>query len=118
MRAGEHRADGMRNGVVDVENVERFGFEDLEHFGGERQRVRRMVEQRVGGDFDFVEMDVRIVGVHADRRGVADEVDVVPAGGELLAEFGGDDAGAAVGGIAGDADAHGSGSFVRVAGRR
>jgi hypothetical protein len=30
----------------------------------------------------------------------------VAAGGEFHAEFGGDDAGAAVGGVAGDADAH------------
>ena len=51
-------------------------------------------------------MNVRVVGVHADRRGVADEVNVVPARGELLAELGGDDARAAVGGIAGYADAH------------
>ena len=105
--ARQHGADGMRDGVVDVENVERFGFEDFQHFGGERERVGRVVEERVGGDLDLVEMDVRVVGVHADRRGVGDEVDVVAAGGEFLAEFGGDDAGAAVGGIAGDADAHG-----------
>ena len=49
----------------------------------------------------------RIVGVHADGRGIADEMNVVAAGGEFLAELGGDDAGAAVGGIARDADAHG-----------
>jgi hypothetical protein len=57
-----------------------------------------------------VEMDVRVVGVHADGRGVADEMDVVSARGKLLAEFGGDDAGAAVGGVAGDADFHERGS--------
>jgi hypothetical protein len=33
-------------------------------------------------------------------------MDIVAAGGELHAEFSGDDAGAAVGGVAGDADAH------------
>ena len=53
-----------------------------------------------------MEVDVRVVGVHADGRGVADEMDVVAAGGEFLAELGGDDAGAAVGGVAGDADFH------------
>src|SRR2546425_1533461 len=35
-RAGEQGADGMRNSVVDVEQVERFGFENFEHFCGER----------------------------------------------------------------------------------
>src|SRR3989442_14943790 len=65
-----------------------------------------MVEERVGGDFDFVEVDARVVGIHANRRGVADEMDVVAAGGQFHAEFGGNDSGAAVGGIASDADAH------------
>jgi len=65
-----------------------------------------VVKERVGGDFDLMEVDVRVVGVHADGRGVADEMDVVAAGGEFLAELGGDDAGAAVGGVAGDADFH------------
>jgi hypothetical protein len=65
-----------------------------------------VIEKRVAGDFDLVKMDVRVVGIHADGRGVADEVDVVAARGEFLAEFGGDDAGAAVSGVAGDADFH------------
>src|SRR6266478_522902 len=104
--AREQGADGMRNGVVNVEQVERFGFEDFQHLCGEGEGVGRMVEERVGHDFDFVEMDVRIVGVHADRRGVTDEMNVVAAGGEFHAEFGGDDARAAVSGVTGDADAH------------
>ena len=103
---GEKRADGVGNSVVDVKEVERFGFEDFDHFGGESQRIGRVVEKRVAGDFDFVEVDAGVVEIHADGRGVADEVDVVAARGELLAELGGDDAGAAVGGIAGDADFH------------
>ena len=67
-----------------------------------------MIEKGVGGDFDFVEMDVRVVGIHSNGRGVADEVNIVAASRELLAEFGGDDAGAAVGGIARYTDAHGA----------
>jgi hypothetical protein len=93
---------------MNMEQVERFGFEDFEHFGGESQGVRRVIEKGVGGDFDFMEMDVRVVRIHADRRGVADEVDIVAAGGELLAELGGDDARAAVRGITGYADTHGA----------
>src|SRR6266478_2204776 len=96
----------MGDGVMDVENVERFGLEDFEHFGGERQSVRRVIEERIGYDFDFVKEDVRVGGIHADGRGVADEVHVVAARGKLLAELGGDDAGAAIGWVAGDADAH------------
>src|SRR5713226_646177 len=104
--ACKQSAYGMGNGVVDVEEVEGFGFENFEHFCGEGEGVGRMVEERVGDDFDFVEMDARVVGVHADGRGVADEMDVVAAGGEFHAELGGDYAGAAVGGVAGYAYAH------------
>jgi len=43
-------------------------------------------------------MDARIVRIHADRRGVADEMNVMAAGGKFHAELGGDDAGAAVSG--------------------
>src|SRR5271156_5574951 len=65
-----------------------------------------MVKQGVGRNFHLVEVDVGIVRVHADRRSVADEMDVVAASGKFLAEFGGDDAGTAVGGIASYADSH------------
>ncbi len=50
--------------------------------------------------------DVGRIGIEADGVGVADEVDLVAAGGEFHAEFGGDDATAAIRGVAGDADAH------------
>jgi len=106
-RACEHGADGMRDGVVDMQQVQRFGFEDFKHFGGECQGVRWVVEERVGSHLDFVEENMGIVQVHADRWGVTDEMDIVTASGKLLAEFGGDDAGAAVSGVAGDAYAHG-----------
>jgi len=110
---GQQGADRMRNGVVDVKQVEGFGFKDFEHFGGEGQGVGWVIEKRVRGDFDFVEKNVWIAKVHANRRGVADEMDVVAARGEFLAEFGGDDTGAAVSGIAGDTNAHGYGRFRR-----
>ena len=82
----------MRDGVVHVQEIERLGLKYFQHFCGERQSVGRVVEERVGSYLHFVEMDVRVVGVHADGRGVADEVDVVAAGGQFGAEFGGDDA--------------------------
>ena len=105
-RARQHGADGMRNGVVDVQQVERCGFENFEHFSGERQRVRRMVKERIGDHLHFVETDAWIVGIHADRRSVADEMNFMATRGELHAELGGHDARAAVRGIASDTDAH------------
>ena len=92
---------------MNVEKVKRFGLEDFEHFGSERQRVGRMVEERVADDFHFMKVNALRVEAQADRRGVTDEMDLVTAGGKFHSKLGGDDAGAAVGGIAGDADAHG-----------
>jgi hypothetical protein len=50
--------------------------------------------------------DVRIVQIHADRRRIADEMNVVAAGSQFLAQFSGDHAGTAVSGVAGYANSH------------
>ena len=50
--------------------------------------------------------DVLPIGNHADRRSVADEMNIVSASGKFHTELGGHYAGAAVSGVAGDADAH------------
>ena len=89
-----------------VQQIERLRFKNFQHFGSQRQCVRRVVEQRVGRYFNLVEMNMRIVGIHANRRRVADKVHVVIARRQFRAEFGGHHAGAAVGGIASYADAH------------
>ena len=91
---------------MNVKQVERFFLKDLKHFRGERQGIRRMIEQRVGDHGCLVKMNVGIILIHANGRGIGDEVDVVSAGGKLLAKFGCHDAGAAICGIAGDADSH------------
>ena len=111
--AGEKRADGVRDGVVDVEEIERVELGDLGHARGEGEVVGRVLEERIVGDGDFVEVDVGFAAGEAEGLRVGDEVDLVAAGGEFDAELGGDDAGAAVGGIAGDADLHGNSYAVR-----
>jgi len=70
-----------------------------------------MVKERVGNHLHFVKVEALTVEAQADRRCIANEVDLVAARGELDAELRGDDAGAAVSGVASDADAHG-GRFV------
>lgn len=102
----------MGNCVVNVQYVERLGLENFEHFRGKRERIRRMVEERVGSNFDFVKVNARIGGIHADRRGVADEVDVVAASRKFLAKLGRDNAGTAVSGVASYADAHRIGAVI------
>lgn len=89
-----------------VQQIQRFGFEDFQHFGGERQRVRRMIKKWITRDLNLMKENVRIAEVHANRRSIADEMNVVAARGQFLAKLGGNDAGAAVRGIAGYADSH------------
>ena len=113
--AGEQGADAVGDGVVDVEEVEVVELGDLGHAGGEGEVVGRVLEERVVGDRDLVVADVGVAAGEAEGLRVGDEVDLVAARGELDAELGGNDAGAAVGGITGDADLHGS--LYRFAGR-
>ena len=65
-----------------------------------------MFEERVVRDGDFVVANVRLAAGETEGLRVGDEVHLVTARGELDAEFRGDDATTAVGGIAGDADLH------------
>ena len=96
----------MRNGVVHVQQIERVSIRHVHHARSERQAIRRVLEQRVTGNFHFVIVDAGDAGVQAYGVGVGDEVDFVAARGQLHAELGGDDAAAAIRGIAGDADVH------------
>jgi len=50
--------------------------------------------------------DAFIASAEAEWLGIRDEVDFMAHGGEFNAEFGGHNAGTAVGGIASDADTH------------
>ena len=88
-------------------NVEQIEIVDLGNFGharSQRQIVRRIVEERVTRDFDFVVMDVRFGATQANRLRVGNEMDFVTALGQFKAEFSGDDAAAAIRRIAGNPD--------------
>ena len=73
----------------------------------EREVVGREAEQRVGRDRDFVEAQARRAAPQPSGPVVAEQVDFVPAQGEGMRHLGGDDATAADGRVADDADAHG-----------
>src|SRR5215831_21094704 len=99
----------MRNRIMHVQQIERFRLEHFEHFRGQRERVRRMVKQWVTYNFDLVKMNALTAWIQPDGRSIADEVNVMAPRGQLDAQLGRHDAGAAVSGVAGDADAHGLG---------
>ncbi len=66
-----------------------------------------MLEEGIAEGGNLVEVNVGLATGEAEGGGGGDEVDLVTAGCELDAKLSGDHAGAAIGGIAGDADATG-----------
>ena len=77
---------------------------DLCQLGGEREGIGRVFEQRVGGDLDLVEEGVGVGVGDPERKRVAEEMDLVPPGGQLQPELRGDDPASTVGRVADDAD--------------
>jgi hypothetical protein len=65
-----------------------------------------MVEQRVIQHLHFVEVEALRRLCHANRNGIADEMNVMPAGGQFQAQFRGHDSTSAIGGVTGYADFH------------
>ena len=102
--ARQQRGDGVRNGVVDVQQIERVELRDLGHARGQRQVVGRMLEERVVVDIHLVEEDVGFAAAQPERQRRGDEVDLVAARRQLNAKLRGNHARAAIGGVTGDAD--------------
>ena len=101
---GEVGADAVRDGVVNVEEIERVPLGDFSHAGGECEVVGWVLEQGVVEELDLVEMDMGLAAGEAEGGGGGDEVDLMSARGKLDPELRGDNAGATVRGVAGDAD--------------
>ena len=101
------RADGVGDRIVNMQNIQVISSHHFSHLRCEDQIVGRVFEQRVCEDFDLVEKDA-LVHRKANRKRIADEVNVVAAPGKFLAEFSSDDAASPVSWIASDADLHSS----------
>ncbi len=104
--AGHHGARRVRKRVVHVQEVEPHVLGDVHHLARQGKRVRRIVEEGIALDVDLVEEDVAGHVGEPKREIRRDEVDLVAAFGEALAEFRSYHPAAAVGGITGDADFH------------
>ena len=110
----QQRADGVRDRIVNVQQIERVELGDLGHASGEREIVRRVFEQRIVRDRNLVKVNVGLTAAQSKGLRIGDEVDLMPARRELDAKLRGDDAAAAVRGITGDADLHRLPIFVRL----
>ena len=111
-RVGKHLARDpcarrVRYRVVHVKQVELVGEDHLVHAHGERQVVRRILEERVAADVHLVKVDAREKRGQAKGLLVGDEVHLVSSAGERDAELRRNGSGAAVRRVAGDANLHG-----------
>ena len=104
--ARQQRAHRVRNRVVHVQQVEIVQLGDFSHARGQRQIVRRIIEQRIARHFDFVIVNVGFLAAQPDGLGIGDEMNLVAALGQFESEFRGHHAAAAVGGITGDPNLH------------
>src|SRR4051794_7889007 len=95
----------MWNRVVNMENVEVESGHHLGHLRCQYQIVRRVLEEWIAEDFDFMKVDP-IGHRQANREGIADKVNVMSARCKLLPQFGGNDAAAAIRGVTSDPDLH------------
>ncbi len=111
----QHRTHRVRNGIVHVQQVQVVQLGHLGHARRQRKVVGRIFEERILRDLDLVKVNARMRLGEPDRLRVGDEMDLVSAIGQLNAELGGHHSAAAIGGITGNADPHGSPglSFVR-----
>jgi len=117
-RAREDRGGGVRHGVVDVEHVEAMVAAHLGHAHRERQGVVGEPEQLVLVDRDGMEVQVRCVRGQAEGTLVGDEVHVVSARRQVLAQRGRQHAAAAHRWVARDADPQRVRSHLRDGARR
>ncbi len=90
--AGQQRADRMRNGIVDVQQVQILRFGHLHHFHRERQRVWGVVEKGIAGILHFMEVNSFVGVSQADGRRITDEMDFMAARCQFHSQFGGNDA--------------------------
>ncbi len=102
----QHGRDRVRDGVMHVQQIEIVSVRHIHHARRQRQTIRRILEQRIVGNFHFVIVDARDAGVEPNRIRIGDEVDFVAAVGKLESEFRRDDAAAAVSGVTRDSNVH------------
>src|SRR6185503_18422237 len=104
--AREETGRRVRDGIVRVDDVEAELARNLDDLVRQRQQVLRLPEERIGRRQHLVKRQPRLELAEPERRLRADEVDLVTAPGQRLAELGGDDAAAAHRGVTDDADVH------------
>ena len=91
----EKSGGGVRNGVVHMKDIKRFGPADFSHPNGQRQGVIRAGKDRGAAYRYLVKMDPRLGKIEPDRPVMTEEVNLVAAIGQLHSKSGGENAAAA-----------------------
>jgi hypothetical protein len=112
--AGENGADRVRDGVMNVKQVQFFGTGDGRHLGREGEVVWLVLEQGVRHHFHLVKVDALIQLGQPRRQKRRDKVYIMSPLSQIAAELGHNDAAAAIGRINCNADVHRSNSSKRV----
>src|SRR5213592_4141248 len=102
----QESAHRVRDGIVAVQKVQILRLRYLGHLCRQGQRIGRMVEEGIGGDFHLVKMDARARFYKTHRRGIADEMNLVSALRQFLPQLGGYYAASTVRGIASNSYFH------------
>ena len=76
----------MRHGVVDVQDIQSVVAAHLGHSDRERQRVIRILEQLIFVDDHRMEMQARRIFRQPERAFVAEEMHLMPAPRQFLAQ--------------------------------
>ena len=104
--AGQQRADRMRNGVMHVQDVEVIDLRHLRHARGQRQIVRRIFEQRILRNRNFMKQDVRMIAIQPDGLLVGNKMHLMSPGSKFNAQLRPDHPAASAGRIISNANFH------------
>ena len=89
-----------------MQQIQLVKLGDLRHPRGQRQIVRRKLEERIAGDRNLVILNAVVAPAQPEGLRIGDEVNLVAQRGQFDAQFRSHHARTAVGGITRDADAH------------
>src|SRR5690349_12539126 len=79
---------GVRNGIVDVEEIKLFVLYNTHHFTGQGKFVRSIFKQRIRPQVHFVIKKIFIKEIKTGGLGVSDEMNFMSLFRERFSEFG------------------------------
>ena len=75
----------MRNGIVNMDEVQLLVDRHIHHFTGECGFIGQVFEKRVGGYANFVEKDILVEKIEPWGLGIGNKMDLVTRGSECFA---------------------------------